>query len=134
MTDREFIAGFTAIVAGGMALPVTGAAFAIADTDGGPWLGPLLGVAFFSCAFAAFHMLLALPLYRFMRKRGWVNWATATFAGGLVGLVPLILFLLATGWRAAFWDAAPLLIVFGGSGLVGGLAFRVALGRPEAEA
>ena len=92
----------------------------------------------FAAMFAAAHLLiLGLPLYLYQDAQGRVSWANAAFAGFLVGGVPLPL-LISLG-PAGSWDGTRfgngLLWVawLGGSGLIGGLAFRAVHGSGSCE-
>ena len=91
-----------------------------------------LGMSSFGVFLALPHMLIAVPVFLALRRRGLVNWGSASVAGIVIGLVPWIVLLVVTGSDLlASWSAW---LIPAGGGLAGGLTFRAVLGRHAAEA
>ena len=96
----------------------------------------------FGVLIAGAHALLfALPAYLLLRRRRAIGWVTAVFSGGLIGAAPELIFgywlfggsLFRSSyldWLADSWVVA---LVFGLCGIIGGTAFRAALGEPREE-
>lgn len=127
--DRRFRAWLAAIAAAATA-PVAGALIFSAPAESygdnvGEVIVTMVVVWIVGSILAVPHLMLAMPVYTALRRRGGVNWFTAGLIGALIGAVPLPLVVL-LGWGELREALIGLCAV---SGLVGGLAFRAALGR-----
>jgi hypothetical protein len=89
---------------------------------------------------ALLHMLLAWPLYRWMRPHWRLRWWVSGLAGGVIGALPVTMLIGAIA-LAQGRENVPSLgagefelpLLFGGAGIVGGLVFwwRLRTGEPE---
>jgi len=93
----------------------------------------------FAIAFAH-GLVLGLPLYLFLERRGWANGWLAAVAGACIGTVPVLIFAASTyspvstdlysvGWLSQVKGA---LGMFGFLGLCGGVTFFVIVSGSEA--
>ena len=83
------------------------------------WFNTALVVLLFGVPIATAHMLILwLPAYCLLSRNRELHWHEAAALGAVCGAFPT--FILSAG-------APGLVTVFGGSGLIGGLAFRVVL-------
>lgn len=68
-------------------------------------------------------LLLGLPAYLGLERHYRLHWWSAMMAGGVIGAAPVLLLLR----PVTAWDVISLLLIAGGSGVVGGLVFWAAL-------
>lgn len=149
MTAQQPSIGKAALALGGAAIAATAAAVAVGYllaliAIGPPYFAMLLPVAaiwgvLIALPIALLHAgLLGLPLYLLVRRAGGVHRWSAALGGTIVGLAPLLV-LMACGFGGRTMPAAigsgwPGLLVFGLSGLTGGLFFHHLLERAGAQA
>jgi len=136
------------LAVGGAAIAATAASVAVGCLLALIAMGPLyfamlLPVAVISGVLIALPIallhagLLGLPLYLLVRRAGRVHRWSAAVGGTIVGLAPLLV-LMACGFGGGTMSAAigsgwPGLLVFGLSGLTGGLFFHHLLEREGAQ-
>ncbi|MDF7774910.1 hypothetical protein P1X14_06615 [Sphingomonas sp. AOB5] len=132
MIDREFGAMLLASLAAA-AVPALVFVLFIASIEGF-YLGAV-GVALvifvFGWAIALLHLLLALPLYNFLRTRGATNWGISALAGAVIGGLPLTLIMRLTGFNPTSFSELLYQAIPAVAGLAGGLTFRWKVGLPE---
>lgn len=130
--EQAGLAWLAAIGAAAAAPAILAAALML---DDGPFdpdvIGPFIWVMLPAGLVALVHLALAIPLFRFMQRRGRVNWMTAALSGAVIGATPLTLILLMNGVDLTSLEAWTPSAIFAGSGLAGGLAFRAVLGPQE---
>lgn len=80
------------------------------------------------------HLLIAIPLFRFIGRRVQVTWLMAALCGVAIGAIPLMLVFMLSGADPAHPGSWVPSALFGAAGLAGGLAFRAVLGKREPQA
>ncbi|HSI18374.1 MAG: hypothetical protein ACAH11_07855 [Sphingomonas sp.] len=128
--ERAELAGLAAVGAAGLTPGIGNLVWLLGRDhylEGGSIVASVM-VTGMALAIAIPHLLLAVPLYRVLRRRGWVNWGTAALSGAAIGGLPLVLFTLIVG-SSTHGDMQFAILWFALSGLVGGLTFRAARGR-----